>query len=160
MSATTAGVRRALVAALLATIVVGAAACSSTPQPAKKGISPYPTKKLTLYAYHTTLGTVVGSIDGVVAYADKQETAKKVACTGSCAQTWQPWVTDGVKVEAGSGVDKALIGSVTRPTGAVQMTYGGHPLYLYAHGKQALQANGQGSGGVWYVVGTDGKLVT
>ena len=40
-----------------------------------------------------------------------------------------------------------------------QMTYGGHPLYLYAHTKNAVQANAQGAGGVWYVVGTDGNVI-
>jgi predicted lipoprotein with Yx(FWY)xxD motif len=155
-----AAARRVLAVALLLVIAVAAAACSSSPQKPKAGLKPYPTKKLTLYGYHTSLGTVVGSIDGVVAYANKHESGKTVVCTGSCAQTWQPWLTDGVKVEAGKGIDKGLIGTVTRPTGGVQMTYGGHPLYLYAHATQALQASGQGSGNVWYVVGTDGKLVT
>lgn len=156
------GVRHtALVVAVLVGLAMGAAACSSTPPSASAGSHPGPKGKgLYLYSYKTSLGTVVGSIAGVVAYADKDESGGKVACTGSCTTTWQPWLTGGKPVHAGDGVRQHLIGSVKRPGGEEQMTYGGHPLYLYAHSKHALQANAQGAGGVWYVVGTDGKIVT
>ena len=62
-------------------------------------------------------------------------------------------------IHAGAGVQQSLIGTVKRPDGSTQMTYGGHPLYLYAHTKNAVQANAQGAGGVWYVVGSDGNVI-
>ena len=105
---------------------------------------------LTLFAYHTALGQVVGSIAGIVAYTDTAEHTGHFVCTStSCTTTWHPWLTDGVTVRAGAGVQQSLIGTVKRPDGTVQMTYGGHPLYLYAHVQNAVQANAQGAGGVW-----------
>lgn len=154
----TRSVRSAAVALTIASAVV-LAACSSSPS-STAGPTPKPTHGLTLYAYKTSLGTVVGSIAGIVAYTDAAETSKHFVCTSaSCTATWHPWVTDGVTVTAAAGVQQSLIGTVKRPDGSVQMTYGGHPLYLYAHTQHAVQANAQGAGGVWYVVGTDGNVI-
>jgi predicted lipoprotein with Yx(FWY)xxD motif len=145
-------------------VVVGlslsAAACSSSPS-SSSGFQPRPGKTgLTLFSYKTTLGQAVGSIAGIVAYTDTAEHGNHFVCTASsCTTTWHPWLTYGAKVRAGAGVQPSLIGSVKRPDGTVQMTYGGHPLYLYAHTQQAVQANAQGAGGVWYVVGTDGNVI-
>ena len=151
--------RRALVGAV-ASLSLVAAACSSSPS-SNSGLTPKPGKNgLTLFAYKTTLGATVGSIAGIVAYTDTAEHAGHFVCTNtSCTTTWHPWLTYGVKVHAGAGVQSSLIGTVKRPDGTVQMTYGGHPLYLYAHTKNAVQANAQGAGGVWYVVGTDGNVI-
>jgi len=151
--------RRALVGAV-ASLSLVAAACSSSPS-SNSGLTPKPGKNgLTLFAYKTTLGQAVGSIAGDVVYTDTAEHGTHFVCTSSsCTATWHPWLTYGVKVHAGAGVQQSLIGSVKRPDGSEQMTYGGHALYLYAHVKQAVQANAQGAGGVWYVVGTDGNVI-
>jgi predicted lipoprotein with Yx(FWY)xxD motif len=150
--------RNAAVAMTFASAVL-LAACSSSPS-STAGPTPKPTHGLTLYAYKTSLGTAVGSIAGIVAYTDSAESSKHFVCTSSsCTATWHPWVTDGVAVKAAAGVQQSLIGTVKRPDGSVQMTYGGHPLYLYAHTQHAVQANAEGAGGVWYVVGTDGNVI-
>jgi predicted lipoprotein with Yx(FWY)xxD motif len=151
---------------VLAVASVGVAACSSSPAtpskttPSKLGLKP--NKNLTLFSYKTTHGTVVGTIFGGIAYADKDETAKKIECTGSCTLTWRPWIIGSASVhpQAGSGVQSSLIGSTKRSDGEVQLTYGGHPLYLYAHQANNLRTNAQGAGGVWYIVGLDGKQIT
>jgi predicted lipoprotein with Yx(FWY)xxD motif len=134
-----------------------AAACSSSPS----GFQPHASKGgLTLYSYPLSVGQAVGSIYGIVVYTNMDEHGSHFVCTStSCTQTWRPWVTGGAKVHAGPDVQPSLIGSVTRPDGSTQMTYGGHPLYFYAHNKHAVQANAQGAGGVWYVVGTDGNVI-
>jgi predicted lipoprotein with Yx(FWY)xxD motif len=150
------------VVGLLAVLSVGVAACSSGPSTA--GSAPQPGKKgLVLFAWKTSHGTAVGSIAGIVAYADKNESSSKIECKGtSCTTTWHPWLTDGVAVhpETGSGIQSNLIGTIKRPDGSIQMTYGGHPLYLYAHPTKALVANAQGAGGVWYIVGVNGQQIT
>jgi predicted lipoprotein with Yx(FWY)xxD motif len=79
-------------------------------------------------------------------------------CYGDCAAAWPPVLTQGTPVAAGA-VNAALLGSTTRTDGTTQVTYGGHPLYYYAH-----EAPGEvkchdvrGFGGLWLVVGPDGN---
>ena len=153
------GVLRAIL--VLALVVLGAAACSSSPTLTASQQSKLDKLVLHLYAWpNTKYGTVVGGIDGILVYADKDESGGKIECTGSCTKTWIPWTTNGSKVVAEPGVNQQLIGSVPRTGGKVQMTYGGHPLYFHRHSGHSLTANGQGAQGKWYVVDTNGRLVT
>ncbi len=153
--------RKVRALALLCALAIAAAACSSgsgsgsgSGQPASTGSS----GTVTLYSWSTEFGRAVGATGGNVAYMNKDETGSKIVCThADCTATWHPLLTGGTTVHAGPGVQSKLIGTVTRPNGAVQMTYGGHPLYLYAHSAHSRRANAQGAGGVWYAVGTDGK---
>jgi len=59
-------------------------------------------------------------------------------------------------------VNAALIGTTTRKDAAIQVTYGGHPLYYY-EGEKAGEVKCQGVanfGGTWYVVDETGKAIT
>jgi len=60
---------------------------------------------------------------------------------------------------AGDGVDAALLGTTTREDGAVQVTYGGWPLYFFAGDAAAGDVTGQGVNDVWFVVAPDGAMV-
>ncbi len=64
-------------------------------------------------------------------YEYSADTPGRVACSGACNATWIPVVTTGAPV-AGAGVSAGELGSVARGDGARQVTYRGHPLYLYA----------------------------
>lgn len=74
-------------------------------------------------------------------------------CTGSCAATWPPLKASGTP-RASGGAQQSLLGVESG-----QVTYNGHPLYLYAGDSAAGQTNGQGVGGIWYVVNTSGNPV-
>ena len=50
--------------------------------------------------------------------------------TGPTASEW-PALTTGAPPVAGPGVARQLLGTVNRPGVGVQVTYGGHPLYLF-----------------------------
>jgi predicted lipoprotein with Yx(FWY)xxD motif len=83
------------------------------------------------------------------------------ACTGPCAAAWPP-VTSAAAPVAGSGVNKALLGSITRSDGTRQVTYAGHPLYFFARDKDDGDAYGQGVnafGASWYVIAPSGSKV-
>jgi len=49
-------------------------------------------------------------------------------CTGSCAIAWPPVLTTATP--AANGLP-GKIGTIKRPDGLLQVTYNGHPLYLY-----------------------------
>lgn len=77
------------------------------------------------------------------------EQGGKIACTGSCAKTWPPYTTAGA---APSASVSGTVGTVTRPDGAMQVTFNGQPLYYYAKDKGSADALGQGVDGVWFAV--------
>ena len=53
-----------------------------------------------------------------------------------------------------------MLGTTTRDDGTTQVTYDGHPLYLYSGDTIAGDANGQGIGGVWFAVTAKGAPAT
>src|SRR5207245_1305749 len=79
--------------------------------------------------------------------ADKR---KKSACHGQCASYWPPLIAR--QPTAGAGLKASLLGTTTRRSGKLQVTYDGHPLYFFAEDKKAGDVNGQGFvhfGGAW-----------
>jgi predicted lipoprotein with Yx(FWY)xxD motif len=99
--------------------------------------------------------TVLTNADGRTLYWFAPDTPTTSACSGSCAVYWPP-VTGSPK--AGPGVTGTL-GTITRPGGAVQATYDGHPLYTYIGDSGPRQARGNHldlNGGLWYEVRVSG----
>ena len=80
------------------------------------------------------------------------------SCTGECLVNWPPLLTDGDPV-AGDGVDQAMLGTISLPDGTTQVTYNGWPLYYYIDDTAAGDANGQGVGGVWFLVTPTGEMI-
>jgi predicted lipoprotein with Yx(FWY)xxD motif len=80
------------------------------------------------------------------------------SCEGDCLVNWPPLLTDGDPV-AGEGVDEAMLGTITLPDGTTQVTYNGWPLYYYIDDTAAGDANGQGVGGVWFLVTPAGEMI-
>jgi predicted lipoprotein with Yx(FWY)xxD motif len=80
-------------------------------------------------------------------------------CTGGCAQAWPPAApaaAEAVGKGLGSG---ATLSVITRDDGTTQLAVNGQPLYRFAGDAAAGDTNGQGSGGVWYLVSADGVKV-
>jgi predicted lipoprotein with Yx(FWY)xxD motif len=101
------------------------------------------------------LGTVLVNADGFTLYLFESDTGSTSNCVGSCAGTWPALTTSGDPA-ASSGADASMLGTSTRDDGATQVTYNGHPLYLYSGDSAAGEANGEGIGNVWYAVTTQG----
>ncbi|MFD9631276.1 hypothetical protein [Streptomyces violascens] len=97
------------------------------------------------------VGTVVVDGKGFVLYRFDKDTAKPAPrsnCYGTCAAQWPPApATGNVTVK---GIDKSLVGSVTRNDGTKQLTLAGWPLYRYAKDDEPHEAYGQGVGGIWF----------
>ena len=88
--------------------------------------------------------------------ADRPENSPPT-CVDACATAWPP-VTVAGQPGAGSGVDAALLGTVARADGTMQVTYKGQPLYRFAS-DQPGTTSGQGVGGVWFLVGPSGAPI-
>jgi predicted lipoprotein with Yx(FWY)xxD motif len=110
----------------------------------------------------TTLGNILVDSKGKTLYLFQADTGRHSTCTGACAAAWPPLTTTG-KPTAGDGLDEPLLGTSQRSDGKEQVTYNGHPLYLFTGDTAAGQANGEGSNGfgaLWYVLGPNGKQIT
>ncbi|WP_151475606.1 SCO0930 family lipoprotein [Streptomyces albicerus] len=103
------------------------------------------------------LGEVVTDSAGMTLYRFDKDTAEppKSNCDGDCATAWPPVPASGAT--APIGVDKTLLGEVTRADGTKQLTIDGWPMYRYAKDTKAGDTNGQGVGGTWYASAPTGK---
>ncbi|MFC8670209.1 MULTISPECIES: SCO0930 family lipoprotein [Streptomyces] len=103
------------------------------------------------------LGEVVTDSAGMTLYRFDKDTAEppKSNCDGDCATAWPPVPASGAT--APIGIDKTLLGEVTRTDGTKQLTYEGWPLYRFAKDTKAGDTKGQGVGGTWYATAPDGK---
>ena len=91
-------------------------------------------------------------------YIFENDPKGETVCYGECAAAWPPVYTKGPP-RAGDGVRQSLLGTVERRDGRLQVTYAGKPLYFYDHeGPGEVRChNVDLNGGLWWVVGPDGK---
>jgi predicted lipoprotein with Yx(FWY)xxD motif len=101
------------------------------------------------------LGTVLVDGNGMTLYLFESDTGTTSTCTGSCASTWPALASSG-SADATGKADGSMLGTSTHPDGSTQVTYAGHPLYVYSGDQAAGDANGEGLGGVWFAVTTQG----
>jgi predicted lipoprotein with Yx(FWY)xxD motif len=139
----------ALVAAVAIVATVGVAAGSAA------------SGRATVMVHSTKLGTILVDKQGRTLYDFVKDKKNKSECAGACAKFWPPLLTNG-KPQAAKGVEAKLLGTTVRKSGT-QVTYNGHPLYLYAGDTKAGQTNGQGStnfGAAWWVLAPNGHQIT
>ncbi|MFL6126943.1 SCO0930 family lipoprotein [Actinophytocola sp.] len=98
------------------------------------------------------LGPVLTDRSGKTLYVFTKDSTDPPAskCVDQCAENWPPLLADG-KVLA-SGLDSALVGTVARPDGSMQVTVARQPVYMYAGDTGPGQANGQGIQDAWFAV--------
>ena len=91
-------------------------------------------------------------------YIFQRDGRNRSRCYGDCAELWPPVYTKGKPV-AGRGVRSSLLGTTRRRDGRRQVTYAGKPLYYYAHeaAGQVRCHNVDLNGGLWWVIGPNGK---
>jgi predicted lipoprotein with Yx(FWY)xxD motif len=134
----------------------GATAASSAPPKTASG------QAATVGISNTGIGQILVNSQGRTLYLFKADQGTKTACTGACAGAWPPLLVTG-KPTASSGVTASLLGTTTRPEGTTQVTYNGHPLYLFAQDQKAGETNGQGVsafGAAWFALNSAGNQVS
>ena len=95
-------------------------------------------------------------------YLFERDSGKTSTCTGACAAEWPPLLASA-KPTVGSGANASLVATSGRTDGKQQVTYNGHPLYLFSADQKAGDTNGQGVnafGGLWYVLSSSGDEIT
>jgi predicted lipoprotein with Yx(FWY)xxD motif len=106
----------------------------------------------------TTFGSILVDAAGLTLYLFTNDEPDVSNCYGGCATNWPPLLVD-MDPHAGDGVQTDFLGTTTRTDGSVQVTYGGWPLYYFINDSSPGETNGQGVGGVWYVISAGGEAV-
>jgi predicted lipoprotein with Yx(FWY)xxD motif len=105
------------------------------------------------------LGPVVVDGSGFAVYRYDRDSAKpsRSRCDDECAQKWLPVRASGdVKL---TGIDRDLVGSVTRSDGTDQVTLAGWPLYRFTGDEMPGQTAGQGADRAWFPLSPDGRKI-
>ena len=150
--------RGAAILGVLVAVTVAAAACSTSSKPS--GTAGYPgtsagatsssaAAAVIVSTRSTSIGTVLVDAGGLTLYRLTTEHGGTIQCTGTCATTWPPETVTSGTTPTGSGGVTGL-GTVTRPDGTTQVTYGGQPLYRFSGDTSPGQTNGNGISGVWF----------
>lgn len=109
-------------------------------------------------------GSILVGNEGFSLYmfeADTQGSGES-ACYEGCAEAWPPLIVEG-EPTAGEGADDAMLGTLTREDGSMQVTYNGWPLYFYVGDTAAGDTAGQGIngfGGLWWLIAPSGESIT
>ena len=117
-----------------------------------------PAGDATVVLGETSLGMVLVDAEGMTLYGFTADTDGVSTCYDTCAENWPP-LTGDASATLGDGLDASLLTVVERTDGTTQLKYGDWPLYYFAADTAAGDTNGQGVGGVWFVVGADGALI-
>ena len=152
--------RRGIPAVVVSSALAAAAAMPAVAAGAVHGRGSTGKGALVKLAASPKYGKILVDAGGRTLYLLTAGASRTLPCTGACASVWPPLLTKG-KPRAAGGVGAKMLGTVKRGT-SLQVTYAGHPLYLYSGDSAAHQANGEGIasfGGTWYVLGSNGSAV-
>ncbi len=109
----------------------------------------------------TKLGKILVNPAGSILYEFTKDHPKKDVCVtiSGCSTTWVALPVAG-KPSAGPGVKASLLSSIALPGGVDQVTYAGHPLYIYAAAPTLTSYVGAKQfGGKWYAINAKGHAV-
>ena len=155
----------AAVVPLAALVIAGCGGSSndhkSTSTPAPSPPSTAANARATVTVASTSLGKILVDSQGRSLYLFKQDAGNKSTCSGECASAWPPLIAKG-KPTAGRGAQASMLGTVKRDDGSMQVTYHGHPLYLFAGDQQPGQVSGEGStafGAPWLALSASGNQI-
>jgi predicted lipoprotein with Yx(FWY)xxD motif len=118
---------------------------------------------LTLTIQHSPAGSILATGAGDTLYDFGPDTPTQSACLNDgCVFQWPPLIKNG-PITVGPGVRRSLVGTLHRPDGSTQISYGGHPLYTYNLDVTPGMVTGQAidqDGGLWYVIDPQGHQIT
>jgi predicted lipoprotein with Yx(FWY)xxD motif len=134
----------------------GGANASSATAATSSGSSP------TVRVESSALGEILVDAQGRTLYLFTADSGHVSACDGACAAAWPPLLADG-NPRVARGANLSLLSTIRQSSGARQLAYNGHPLYLYAGDQKPGDVNGQGVtafGAPWYTLSPAGNQIS
>lgn len=139
------------------------AACDGGPSVRTESSPPTTDPAVTIATVPSPAGPVLATGTGQTLYDFAPDSPTHSTCiTTFCVKVWPPLLVSGPPT-VGKGLRGSLAGTVRRPDGSLQATYGGHPLYTWKGDTAPGMITGQAllnSGGYWYVVSPSGQQIT
>jgi predicted lipoprotein with Yx(FWY)xxD motif len=115
--------------------------------------------EVTVQLANSEFGQILVDVDGFTLYGlQADEATGESTCYDDCQIAWPPLTITGA-FTVGLGLDQTLFSTAERTDGTTQLKIGSYPLYYFAQDITPGETNGQGAGGVWFVVGADGELI-
>lgn len=111
-------------------------------------------------SHNETWGDHLVDAEGYSVYLYVLDEGGTSTCVDACTNNWPPvTLPEGTEPTVADGLDQSLIGTIQRPNGDAQVTYGGHPLYRFRRDSEPGHTRGQGLGGQFYLVSAAGEPV-
>ncbi len=133
----------------------GSAATAATPN-TSSGAS------ATVDVSKSSLGSILVDSTGRTLYLFKADVGMHSVCAGACTLKWPPLLATG-KASTGAGLTVSKLGAITRSDGTRQITYNGHPLYLFVKDRKPGDVKGEGViafGAAWFALSPSGNQVS
>ena len=148
-------------AAVIPLVALSVAACGSGGSAATAATPKTPTVA-SVSVSKSSLGSILVNSNGRTLYLFKADVGMHSVCAGACATKWPPLLATG-KTTAGSGLSASKLATITRSDGSRQITYNGHPLYLFVKDHKPGDVKGQGViafGAAWFALSPSGDQIS
>jgi predicted lipoprotein with Yx(FWY)xxD motif len=151
-----------LVATAMPLVALALTACGSGNGTTVSGTTSSGPSATVNVATEGNLGKVLVDAQGRTLYLFQKDAGTNSECTGACATAWPP-LRDASMPTVGTGLTASKVGTTPRSDGKPQVTYNGHPLYLYQADQKPGDTKGEGItafGGGWFVLSPAGNMVS
>jgi|GEM_PF-33563 len=102
---------------------------------------------------NSTLGNIITDSYGRTLYFFTPDAMGMSNCVDGCLNNWPVFYAENLMLE--SGLDSADFGTITHPSGVMQNTYKGWPLYYFVNDTKAGDVKGEGLINKWFVAKPD-----
>jgi predicted lipoprotein with Yx(FWY)xxD motif len=146
--------RHHLATCITTAIVLGLGLAGSTQQASAEGVTLQVSEK-------EPFGKYLTDAEGRSLYLFEGDSKLTSTCYDACAAAWPPLLAEREPM-AGMGVDKAMLATLERKDGSMQVGYNGWPLYYFVRDEEPGDTNGQdveGFGAEWYLISAEGEKV-
>lgn len=148
---------------ILATVLAGAMSAVTVASAHQGASDAHASRVAVISLRHTSLGKLLVSSSGRTLYEFTKDHPNKDSCASisGCSEIWPALQSSG-KPMAGSGVSASKLSTIKLSDGTKQVTYEGHPLYLYSADSGPGETSYVGArefGGTWEAINSSGHAV-